>query len=224
MLVGTPNVVTVDRDRIAALRVEYEAAGLDESMVAPHPADQFQVWFGDAVEAGISQPNALVVATADDRGIPSARAVLMKDLTTEGLVFYTNSVSRKGRELAVNPHAACCFVWVELHRQVRMEGNVARVSEVEADAYFGTRPPAAKLAAAASAQSEVVPGRAYLDDRFSTLEAQFPDGAVPRPQAWGGYRIVPRLWEFWQGRPNRFHDRVRYRLIDGAWVVDRLAP
>lgn len=214
----------MDREGIARLRIEYEAVGIDETDVDTDPVRQFHVWFGEAVAAGIEQPNAFVLATTGPDGRPSARAVLMKGFGPEGLAFYTNRSSRKGMELAANPWAAACFVWPGLHRQVRVEGEVQGVSDQESDAYFGGRPAGARLAAAASPQSRVVAGRQWLEERLDELRRRFPDGEVPRPEEWGGYRIVPDVFEMWQGRPDRFHDRIRYLRREGAWSIERLAP
>lgn len=209
---------------LAALRVEYEAAGIDPSSMSDDPLEEFVVWMQAAVEAGVPQPNAFVLATADRHGVPSARAVLLKEIDEAGLGFYTNAASRKGRELADNPRGAACFVWAELHRQIRVEGEVVRLDAAAADAYFASRPPGSRLAAAASPQSEVVASREVLEARYRELEERHPDGSVPRPPEWSGFRILPRMFEFWQGRPHRFHDRVRYRPDGGSWVKERLAP
>lgn len=209
---------------IASLRIEYEAVGIDPADMADDPLDEFLTWFQGAIDGGVNQPNAFVLATATTDGAPSARAVLLKAIGPEGLDFYTNVHSRKGRELADNPRAAACFVWAELHRQVRIEGGVARVDEETADEYFRSRPTGSRLAAAASPQSEVVGGRGELESRFRALEEQYRHGDVPRPPYWGGFRILPVMYEFWQGRPNRFHDRVRYRNERGSWLKERLAP
>ncbi|MFO7293888.1 MAG: pyridoxamine 5'-phosphate oxidase [Actinomycetes bacterium] len=209
---------------IATLRVEYEAEGIDPSRMADDPLDEFVHWLTVAVEAGLREANAFVLATATPDGIPSARAVLLKDVGPDGLVFYTNLDSRKGAELRANPRAAACFVWMDLHRQVRVEGPVEQVDDATADAYFATRPLGSRLAAAASPQSQVVSSREELEERFRSLEQQYPDGNVPRPRGWGGFRILPEVYEFWQGRPNRFHDRVRYRRDGGTWIKERLAP
>lgn len=204
-------------------RQEYETAGIDVGDMAADPFTQFEDWYAGVVDAGLQEPNAFVLATADPYGAPSARAVLMKEFSTDGLVFYTGMSSRKSRELAHNPQAAATFVWIPLHRQVRFEGAVTAVGGSEADAYFATRPRGAQIAAHASRQSEIVAGREVLDDRFRELDAAFGD-EVSRPPDWGGWRLAPATVEFWQGRLNRFHDRILYRREGQAWVKERLAP
>lgn len=211
------------REDVARLRREYESIGLDAGEMADDPIAEFGEWFAGVIAAGVHEPNTFVLATVDPDGQPSARALLMKDLSPEGLVFYTGMNSRKSRALRANPLAAATFVWTELHRQVRFEGSVAQVSDEEADVYFATRPHGAQIAAHASRQSDVVPSRDTLDERFNELSAKFGE-AVPRPEHWGGWRLAPSMVEFWQGRPNRFHDRIRYRLAGDRWVKDRLAP
>lgn len=220
---GESNVAPVIAKEAALLRQEYEAAGLDPETMAADPIEEFQTWFRGAVSVGLEEPNAFVLATVDEDGTPSARAVLMKDLSDEGLVFYTGLSSRKSQALKSNPRAAATFVWVPLHRQVRFEGVVAQVGPAEADAYFATRPRGAQIAAHASRQSEVVADREQLDRRFERLAAEMGD-VVPRPAHWGGWRLRPSVVEFWQGRPNRFHDRVRYRREGDGWVKERLSP
>jgi len=210
-------------DEAARLRREYETEGLVEEEMADHPIDQFEVWFSGVLQAGVNEPNAFVLATVDPDGTPSARAVLMKDLGVDGLVFYTGMESRKSQALRSDPRAAATFVWTELHRQVRFEGVVTEVDDERADVYFATRPLGAQIAAHASRQSERV-GRAELDARFAQLASQFGDGPVPRPDRWGGWCLLPTSVEFWQGRPNRFHDRVRYEHDRGRWGKVRLAP
>jgi pyridoxamine 5'-phosphate oxidase len=213
----------VIREEVARLRNEYESMGLDGPEMAEDPITEFQEWFAGALSAGIDEPNAFVLATVDADGTPSARAVLMKDLTEGGIVFYTGMSSRKSEAMRSNPVAAATFVWTPLHRQVRFEGDVARVSDEEADAYFATRPRGAQVAAHASLQSTLVADRGELDRRFIDLSSNLGD-EVPRPEHWGGWRLAPRVVEFWQGRPNRFHDRIRYRRDGTAWVKERLAP
>jgi pyridoxamine 5'-phosphate oxidase len=214
----------VIEDQVAQLRREYEALGLNERDMAPDPITQFRIWFDGVLEAGLEEPNAFVLATADKRGVPSARAVLMKGIDERGLVFYTNLASRKSEELRVNPLAAAAFVWIPLHRQVRFEGLVSMVTDEEADRYFEARPRGAQIAAHASHQSEVVGSREDLEAAFLELDSRFTGVKVPRPRAWGGWRLGPERVEFWQGRPNRFHDRVRYVREGTGWRMERLAP
>jgi pyridoxamine 5'-phosphate oxidase len=211
-------------EHVAQLRREYEALGLSERDMAADPITQFRIWFDGVLEAGLDEPNAFVLATADRNAVPSARAVLMKGIDEKGLVFYTNLASRKSEELRANPPAAATFVWIPLHRQVRFEGVVTMVSDDEADRYFEDRPRGAQIAAHASAQSQVVGSREELDEAFQELDARFTGVKVPRPRAWGGWRLGPHMIEFWQGQPNRFHDRVRYVKEGPGWRKERLAP
>jgi pyridoxamine 5'-phosphate oxidase len=211
-------------DQVAQLRREYEARGLIEREMAADPITQFREWFDGVLEAGLEEPNAFVLATADTGGRPSARAVLMKGLDEDGLVFYTNLVSRKSQELRENPRAAANFVWTPLHRQVRFEGRVAMVGDDESDRYFETRPRGAQIAAHASMQSSIVGSREELDETYRALERRFRGVKVPRPRVWGGWRLTSDIVEFWQGQPNRFHDRVRYVKEGSSWRKERLAP
>jgi len=214
----------MDRD-LADLRREYRAHGLSETDAGDDPLRLFRVWLDDAIEAGLPEPNAMILATATPDGRPSARAVLLKSVDAEGFVFFTHHASRKGRELAANPVAALCFVWLELERQVRVEGDVDRAPEAAADLYFARRPRASQLGAWASAQSEPVPGRGELERRLEDATARFAERDVPRPPGWGGYRLRPEVLEFWQGRPSRMHDRLQFsRRRDGGWDCVRLAP
>jgi pyridoxamine 5'-phosphate oxidase len=215
--------------KIADLRIDYMRETLDERAAAPDPFRQFERWFGEAVEAQIPEPNAMTLATADTQGRPSARIVLLKGIGTDGFVFYTNFESRKGRERAARPHAALLFFWRELERQVRIEGSIAKVTDAESVAYFASRPRPARIGAWASPQSETIDGRAALEARVATIEQRFRDAgdAIPLPPHWGGYRLAPAAFEFWQGRPSRLHDRIRYRRDQdesGRWTIDRLAP
>jgi len=207
----------------ADLRKEYETQGLLAKDMAADPFSQFEEWFAGVSAAGLHEPNAFVLATVDEDGTPSARALLMKEFSETGLVFYTGLSSRKSRAMRANRLGAATFVWTQLHRQVRFEGTVAEVSDELADAYFATRPRGAQIAAHASRQSEIVANRDTLDQRFADLSEEFP-GEVPRPAHWGGWQLSPVRVEFWQGRPNRFHDRIRYRREGDVWTKERLAP
>jgi pyridoxamine 5'-phosphate oxidase len=208
---------------LAAMRREYAAAGLSEGDLAPDWLGQLRAWLMDAVAAGLPEPNAMVLATADALGRPSARTVLLKGLDERGLVFYTNYGSRKAAEMAANPHASVVFPWHPISRQVVVVGRVDRVDRAESEAYFATRPRTAQLGAWASPQSRVLADRSALDEAYGEAERRFP-GGVPAPEHWGGLRLVPSTVEFWQGRGGRLHDRLRYRSAGDDWVVERLAP
>jgi pyridoxamine 5'-phosphate oxidase len=217
-----PQPDTGDGD-IARLRRDYRNRPLDLAAMATDPLDELRGWVDGAVAAGVTEPNAMTIATVDADGAPSARIVLLRGLD-DGLVFYTNYDSAKGRDLARDPRAAAVLWWVDLARQVRVTGTCARVAEAASDAYWRSRPAGSRLSAAASPQSRVISDPAELTDRIARLRARHPDGEVPRPRHWGGYRLRPDVVEFWQGRPDRLHERVRFRRRADGWVVERLAP
>ena len=209
--------------RIADLRKSYERAELAEVDAASVPLTQFERWLQQAINAELPEPNAMTLATVGADGRPSTRIVLIKAVDAQGLVWYSNFNSRKGQELAGNPMAALQFHWVELERVVRIEGRVQRVADAEADAYYASRPLDSRIGAWASPQSQVISSRTVLVAQAARYAAQFAL-APPRPPHWGGFRLAPDHWEFWQGRKSRLHDRLRYRLSDGQWLRERLAP
>jgi pyridoxamine 5'-phosphate oxidase len=223
----TPELSTPS-SAIADLRRNYSQQTLLETDVNPDPFIQFQLWFDQALQAQVPEPNAMTLATVSAEGKPSARIVLLKEADARGFAFYTNFNSRKGQELAQNPWASLVFWWADLERQIRIEGEVTTVANLEADAYFHSRPRGSQLGALASHQSQIISDRTVLETALQDLEAQYHDRPIPRPSHWGGYRLSPVSIEFWQGRPNRLHDRLRYQLnpenIDHPWEIQRLSP
>jgi pyridoxamine 5'-phosphate oxidase len=208
------------RDR----RVQYESAGLDVADVHPDPIVQWHCWYDEAVGAGLAEPNAMTLATVDDDGVPDGRQLLVREADERGLSFFTNYGSIKSRQLEAHPHAAIVFAWLELHRQVRIRGSIERLPDADSDAYFATRPRDSQIGAWASAQSEPLASRAELEAKVAAMTERFAGGDVPRPPFWGGWRLVPVSFEFWQGRPNRLHDRIRYDRAGDSWTIYRLSP
>jgi len=212
------------KDLLWKVGEQYDGSPLDPADCDPDPVVEVRHWLKLAVDGGLPTANAMTLATIDERDRPAARMVLLKEIDERGFVFYTSYDSRKARDLAVHPAAALVLYWEPLHRQIRIEGSVERISGAESDAYFATRPRGSQLGAIASPQSEVLANRELLERKVAALDAQYREGAVPRPLNWGGYRVVPDMIELWQGQPSRLHDRVRYRLSGGAWIRERLAP
>jgi pyridoxamine 5'-phosphate oxidase len=221
-----PTIEPTIESRATHARKEYEQGALDEATVEHDPIRQFAVWYDAAVAAGVPEPEAMTLSTATPDGHPSARIVLLRGFDARGFCFFTNYESHKGRELADNPHAALTFHWAALERQVRIEGRVERTTAAESDAYFHSRPSSSRIGAWSSPQSEVIPDRNTLEQLVARFRAEHPDDdAIPRPDHWGGFRLIPERIEFWQGRPSRLHDRLRFRRdAFGPWITERLAP
>jgi pyridoxamine 5'-phosphate oxidase len=211
---------------IADLRQNYTLAGLTETDLDSNPIQQFALWFDQALAADLIEPNAMTLATATAEGKPTARIVLLKGFNEQGFVFYTNYGSQKGQQLIANPYAALVFLWDKLERQIRIEGQVEKLSADESLAYFHSRPKASQLGAWTSAQSQVIPNREVLEQKLVSLQEQYSgDATIPLPEHWGGFRVIPNRIEFWQGRPSRLHDRLVYDLqMDGNWSISRLSP
>ena len=209
---------------LSEMRENYLRGGLSEADAGDDPFRLFQIWFDAARAGSLPEPNAMTLATVGENGKPSARSVLLKGLDDRGFTFFTNYDSRKGRELAANPFAALVFLWQPLERQVRVEGIVEKVTARESDEYFVNRPLGSRLGAWASRQSDVIPHRDYLEAQHAALMAKYPNGNVPRPDFWGGYRVIPEIIEFWQGRPSRLHDRIQFRKSPTGWIRERLSP
>jgi pyridoxamine 5'-phosphate oxidase len=209
---------------LTGLRQEYAAASLYEHTAHSNPLLQFTSWFDQAIMAELPEPNAMTLASVDSKGKPHARVVLLKELDERGFVFYTNYKSNKGEELKNNPYAALVFLWLELQRQVRIEGLVEKVSEQDSNTYFASRPVSSQLGAIASPQSKVIPSRDYLEKQFEIIKQDLSGKEIKRPDHWGGYRLIPDRIEFWQGRENRLHDRLLYVADKDGWKISRLAP
>ena len=217
--------MSVDKATVQNLRLDYKAATLLETDVHENPITQFDIWFKQALDAQILEPNAMTLATANQNGMPQARIVLLKEFDAQGFVFYSNYDSQKGLTLLENPYAALVFFWGDLERQIRIEGVVERVSEPESEAYFKLRPRGSQLGALVSPQSTIIPNRHFLEERLQKLDKQYTDKQIPKPENWGGFRVIPNKIEFWQGRRSRLHDRIVYtHQKDGNWNIVRLAP
>jgi len=209
----------------ATLRLEYKKEQLNEESVSANPLSQFEAWFQEAIQAEVPEPNAFALATSSPQSIPSARIVLLKGVDRDGFVFYTNYNSDKAKDIAYNNHVSMCFLWHELERQVRVMGRVMKVTREESEVYFHSRPRESQIGAWVSPQSDVIATREVLDHKLAEVMSRYQNNEIiPLPDHWGGYRIIPEEIEFWQGRPNRLHDRILYKIIDGLWDIVRLAP
>ncbi len=209
---------------IADIRTSYQKKTLDEKDVVDDPIAQFQTWWDEAIASNAAEVNAMTLATSTKDGKPSARTVLLKGIHKNGFVFFTNYESKKGIEIAGNPHVALLFFWKELERQVRIEGRIEKIDAAESDEYFASRPIESRIGAWTSPQSQVIPDRQFLEDKEKAIETEFRNKEIPRPQNWGGYVVIPEMMEYWQGRPGRLHDRILYTLDGTGWKKERLAP
>ncbi|MBV2225359.1 MAG: pyridoxamine 5'-phosphate oxidase [Sphingobacterium mizutaii] len=217
--------MSIEHKEIAAIREDYVKSSLSESDVQKNPIEQFQKWFGEAMSSQVTEPTAMVVSTVSENGYPSSRVVLLKDIKTEGLSFFTNYNSRKGQEIIQNPHVSALFFWPELQRQVRFEAEVEKLPKADSDEYFSIRPRGSQIGAIASPQSAIIPDRETLEKRVAEVEKEMENiTEVPRPEFWGGFLLKPVRVEFWQGRGSRLHDRIVYIKDDGNWTINRLAP
>ena len=214
----------IDNNEISKLRKEYSLKELRKKNVNKNPFDQFSNWFQDAVKSKIEEPNAMILATADKSGTPSLRVVLLKSVDIDGLIFYTNYNSQKGRELSENPNASILFFWLPLERQIRISGKVIKLDEKESFEYFKSRPYESQIGAWASKQSEAIDDRTELEKKFEKYKSLFKEGNVPLPPNWGGFKLVPQTFEFWQGRESRLHDRIRYSKSENGWELHRISP
>ena len=206
------------------LRREYKLNKLSEETVQKNPFNQFEKWFNEVMKVGLIEPNAMILATADDKSKPSVRVVLLKEFSSNGFTFFTNYTSKKGKNLTENSSAALLFFWAELERQIRVEGIIKKISRTESKKYFDTRPIDSRLAAWTSEQSKMIPGRGYLDAKFQIFKREFKGKQIPLPPDWGGFILVPEYFEFWQGRENRLHDRICYKKLKSKWKIFRLSP
>lgn len=209
---------------IKNLRREYKLNKLSEETVQKNPVNQFDTWFNEVLKVGLIEPNAMILATADNKAKPSVRVVLLKKYSSSGFTFFTNYTSKKGKNLSDNSYASLLFFWAELERQVRVEGVIKKISRSESKKYFNTRPLDSRLAAWTSEQSKVIPGRDYLEAKFQIFKRQFKGKKIPIPPDWGGFRLVPEYFEFWQGRESRLHDRICYKKLKSKWKIFRLSP
>ncbi|MGX1641828.1 pyridoxamine 5'-phosphate oxidase [Sphingobacterium mizutaii] len=217
--------MSIEHKEIAAIREDYVKSSLSESDVQKNPIEQFQKWFDEAMSSQVTEPTAMVVSTVSENGYPSSRVVLLKDIKTEGLSFFTNYNSRKGQEIIQNPHVSALFFWPELQRQVRFEAEVEKLPKADSDEYFSIRPRGSQIGAIASPQSAIIPDRETLEKRVAEVEKEMENiTEVPRPEFWGGFLLKPVRVEFWQGRGSRLHDRIVYIKDDGNWTINRLAP